>query len=686
MLMTNKIQSQHLEKPAYIYLRQSTMGQVLHHQESTERQYALKDKALSLGWSLEQVRILDQDLGISGTQSHNRDGFKILVADVSMNKVGAVISLEASRLSRSNSDWHRLVELCSLTNTLIIDEDGCYDPADFNDRLLLGIKGTISQAELHFIRARLQGGKDNKAQKGELRFPLPVGFCYDPQQLIVLDPDQQVQAAVRLLFESFKETGSAYGVVHYFRSNDLKFPKRAYGGTWDGSLIWGNLAHSRVLNVIRNPSYAGAYVYGRYQQIHTIDKYGNIQTKVTQGAQSSWKVLIKEHHEAYITWDEYNNNKRLLAKNRTNTLENQLPGPAREGLAMLQGLLVCGHCGHKVTVRYTGLNGIYPCYLCSWKRRDGLSAKDCFSIRGDTLDKAISQRILEIIEPLEIKLAIESIEELAKRNGAVDKQWLLRLQRAEYDTQLCQRRYEAVDPANRLVATTLENNWNNALTELHKIREQYEAYQTKNNIVASNEQKEKILALAQDLPHLWTAPSTCAKDKKRILRLLIKDITINVDKSICTLHIRWQGGATETIRVNKLQKSSDKWRHSKETIDKVRTLALTMNDKQIAAALNNKGLITNKGNPFTESGIQWIRYKHSIPAVSQQKNENELTVKEVANKFHVSTHVVYYWIERKVIIPRRLTPNSPYRISLNIDKEQELLNWVQTSSRIKQHS
>ena len=686
MSITTKIQNHHLEQSAYIYLRQSTMGQVLHHQESTERQYALKNKALSLGWSLQQIKVLDQDLGVSGTQSHNREGFKILVADVSMNKVGAVFALEASRLSRSNSDWHRLVELCSLTQTLIIDEDGCYEPSDFNDRLLLGIKGTISQAELHFIHARLQGGKENKAKKGELRFPLPVGLCYDPQNRIVLDPDQQVLSAVRLLFESFKETGSAYGVVHYFHSNGLKFPKRAYGGAWDGSLKWGNLAHGRVLNILKNPSYAGAYVYGRYQQHHTIDEKGHIQTTVSQAPFSSWKVLIKDHHEAYITWDEYIKNKTILAQNRTNTLENQLPGPAREGLAMLQGLLICGHCGHKVIVRYTGNKGLYPCYQCTWKRRDGLSTKDCFSIRSDILDKAISKRILELIEPQQIKIAIESFEQLSKRNGAIDKQWLLRIQRAEYDAQLCQRRYQEVDPANRLVASTLEKNWNNSLTDLYRLREQYEVYRTKNNITASQEQKEKILALAQDLPHLWTASSTCAKDKKKILRLLIKDITLNVENSTCILHIRWQGGAIEDIKVAKPQKAADKWRHSKETINKVRSLASNMSDKQIASALNRDGLITRKGNPFTESGIQWIRYKHSIPAASQKKSKNELTVKEVAKKFNVSTYVVYYWIERKIIIPRRLNKNSPYRISLSVKKEKELHHWVESSSRIQQHS
>lgn len=339
--MISKIQPPHREKKAYVYLRQSTMGQVRHHQESTERQYALKDKALELGWSPGMIHLLDWDLGISGTQSHIREDFKTLVADVSMNKVGAVFALEASRLSRSNADWHRLIELCALTGTLIIDEDGCYDPADFNDALLLGLKATMSQAELHFIRGGLQGGKLNKAKKGLLRFPLPVGFCYDDEGTIILDPDEEVRSVVRLIFSIFQEKGTAYGVVRAFASLNLKFPKRAYGGAWDGKLIWGYLTHERVLNILKNPSYAGVYVFGRYRYIKNISPNGQIKAKMIRMPMPEWTVKIMDHHEGYISWENFLNHQVILRKNQTNGEEMLLAQAAREGKALLQGLLIC---------------------------------------------------------------------------------------------------------------------------------------------------------------------------------------------------------------------------------------------------------------------------------------------------------------------------------------------------------
>jgi DNA invertase Pin-like site-specific DNA recombinase len=335
--MNPKILEQQQSKPAYIYVRQSTLAQVRHHQESTERQYALRQKALELGWSETSTRILDRDLGISGAHTTGRTDFKTLVAGVSMGQVGAVFALEASRLARSNADWHRLLELCALTRTLVIDEDGCYDPADFNDGLLLGLKGTMAQAELHFLRARLLGGKLNKAKKGELRFPIPVGFRHDEDGRIVLDPDEEVRDAVSLVFRLFRETGSAFAVVQNFVKRALRFPKRAYGGAWNGKLVWGRLTHGRVLGMLKNPSYAGVYVFGRYQYHQKISTTGEIQKKQHAVAMPDWHVQLRQHHDGYISWDEFLENGKRLEKNRTNGEETMLSGPAREGLALLQG-------------------------------------------------------------------------------------------------------------------------------------------------------------------------------------------------------------------------------------------------------------------------------------------------------------------------------------------------------------
>src|SRR6202521_4969153 len=381
--MNTKISEQHHRKPAYIYVRQSSLAQVRHHRESTERQYALREKALVLGWPQSAIRTLDRDLGMSGAQMAGREDFKTLVADVSMGHVGAVFALEVSRLARSNLDWHRLLELCALTHTLVIDADGQYDPADFNDGLLLGLKGTMAQAELHFLRGRLLGGKLNKAQKGELRFPLPVGLCYDDDGRIILDPDDEVRGAVQLVFRLFRETGSAYAVVQRFAQSGLRFPKRAYGGAWAGKLIWGRLSHGRVLGLIRNPSYAGVYVFGRYQYQQRITPQGEVLKRVQPVPKTDWRVHLPGHHEGYITPEEFDQNRKRLEHNRTNGEGTVLSGAAREGLALLQGLLLCACCGHALTVRYQGNGGIRPIYLCSRQRHQGLAAKDCVYVRSD---------------------------------------------------------------------------------------------------------------------------------------------------------------------------------------------------------------------------------------------------------------------------------------------------------------
>lgn len=634
------------------------------------------------------IRIFDRDLGVSGAQMAGRKDFKTLVADVSMRKVGAVFALEASRLARSCTDWHRLLELCAFTDTLIIDEDGFYNPADFNDQLLLGLKGTMSQAELHFLRGRLQGGKLNKAHKGELKTPLPVGLTYDDQGHTVLDPDSEVRHAVRFLFDAFRQTGSAYGVVHKFAKEQLKFPKRAYGGAWNGRLIWGHLTSSRVLGALKNPSYAGAYVYGRYQSVKEITPDGTFRSRSTLMPMSSWVVTIKDHHEAYISWDEFIHNQKILERNRTNGQETLLGGPAREGRALVLGLLVCGNCGRRLTVRYKGNGGIYPTYECNWRRREGLSNGSCLNIRCNLIDEPITSRVLKVIQPKQIQIAIKALEELQRRENVVDNQWHMRVERAEYEANLAQRRYEEVDPSNRLVAATLERRWNDALLKVEQINKELARHQRKEQIAATEEQKSKLLKLAQDLPRLWKVSSTQAKDRKRILRLLIKDITVEklATPKRVVLHLRWQGGACEDIPITVPPRYCDQLRYPKGIIKRVKKLATKFTDEQIASAFNQEGIKSAKGQHFTVSMIKWIRYKNAIPKPKFKRHE-ELTVKQIAEKFAVSPHVVYYWIERKIIPARRLNHGSPYWITVDSRKGKELAEWVHNSKRIKgQHA
>lgn len=679
---SSKITDTHLQKTAYVYLRQSSMGQVRNHRESTERQYALQELARNFGWPVARIVVLDGDLGKSGTSTTDRRDFKTLVTEVSLGKAGAVLAIEASRLARSNADWHRLIEICGITGTLIIDEDGCYDPCDFNDGLLLGLKGTMAQAELHFIRARLQGNKLNKARKGELRFPLPVGYMFDELNRIVKDPDAHVRSSIELVFEYFQECGSAYGVVQRFAREKLEFPKRSYGGTWAGKLHWGRLTDSRVTAILKNPSYAGVYAFGRHRTVQEILENGEVRSRIRCMPEENWLVNLRDHHEAYITFEQYTSNLEQLSRNQTNAKEMVLSGPAREGLALLQGLLICGCCGRRLTPRYQGNGGVYPTYQCNWRKREGLSRNACLTVQCPPLDRAVEQRVLEVLSREQIELAIDAFEIVSRRHEQIDAQWRMRLERAEYEAELAQRRYEQVDPNNRLVAATLEQRWNDALIELQDVKDQIGRLQEESQRLTA-QQREEVLALAGNLPRLWHHATTAWKDKKRILQLLIRDITVKKpERRVALLQVRWQGGACEEIRVELPRPAADRWRHDEALIERVRELARTLDDAQIAVRLNDEGLKTNKGNRFTIKSIQWIRHKHNIPRVDDRK-AGELTVKEAAKQLGVSAGVIYYWIGKGLIPVRRSSAGPRYLLAMTAELEQELAKRIAQSSRIK---
>jgi len=682
--MSTLITDAHLSKPAYIYVRQSTLAQVRHNQESTERQYALRDKALALGWPQRSVRVLDRDLGHSGAQTTGREDFKTLVSDVAMGQVGAVFALEVSRLARSNLDWHRLLELCALTHTLVIDADGCYDPGDFNDGLLLGLKGTMAQAELHFLRGRLQGGKLNKARKGELRFPLPVGLCYDDQGRIVADADDEVRGAVQLVFTLFRETGSAYAVVRRFAQSGLRFPRRAYGGAWAGKLIWGRLTHSRVLGLLKNPSYAGTYVFGRYQYVKSVSIDGEVRKNMRAMPTPDWRVHLPDHHEGYITVEEFEQNQQRLARNRTNSEGTVLSGAAREGLALLQGLLMCGSCGRALTVRYRGNGGLYPIYECNWAHREALASVSCFSVRTDLLDDAICEEMFKALGPAELELALAAVNELEQRDQAVMRQWQMRIERAEYECALAERRYEEVDPGNRLVAASLERRWNEALTRVDEVKAEAAKFQAQKTRVLLAEQRGKILALARDLPRVWRAPTTEAKDRKRMLRLLIADITVEDLRASrqVVLHIRWHGGACSDITVTRRTPIADRVRYPAETVERIRALARTLPDAQIAQTLNAQGVPSSKGKPFTASMILWIRYRNAIPAAPLQRPD-EITVRQLADELGVSIHFVHYWIKQGVISARQMDGRGPWWITINAQQRRDLRDRIHNSGHYK---
>ena len=474
-----------------------------------------------------------------------------------------------------------------------------------------------------------------------------------------------------------------YAVVHYFGRQQLRFPKRAYGGAWDGRLIWGRLNHGRVRNILKNPSYAGAYVFGRHQSTKEVSSAGDVRTRTRRVPLDGWLVRIQNHHAGYVSWPEYERNQQLLENNRTNAEHMLLSGAAREGLALLQGLLLCGRCGRRLTVRYKGNGGIYATYECNARRREGVATSSCMSLRCDLLDTAVSTRVLSVLQPAQIEVAVEALRQLEHRDTAMSGQWRMRLERAEYEAQLAQRRYEEVDPSNRLVAATLEQRWNDALVRLEEVRTQFADFQSREALVVTPEQRARVAALAHDFPRLWNAPTTKTQDKKRILRLVIKDITVERfgERRLAVLHVRWQGGACEDIEVTLPDNIADRLRYPEEIIDRVRELARERTDEDVAAALNGEGRRSAKDESFNVSMIRWIRYKHRIPAPVFHR-PGERSVRQVADELGVSRSVVYYWIDRGVLTARQRNQGSPYWITLNDETKETLHAWVRNSSRI----
>ena len=451
-ISSQKVTTDHLSRDAFLYIRQSSLKQVMENQESTKRQYDLKNRAIALGWPVERVITIDEDLGQSGAKAADREGFQKLVTEVGMGRAGIVMGLEVSRLARNSTDWHRLLEICVLTQTLILDEDGVYDPSQFNDRLLLGLKGTMSEAELHILKSRLQGGILNKARRGELLIPIPIGFVYDSDNKIILDPDKQVQNSIILFFKTFRRTGSAFAALKYFRKKGLKFPRRLRTGTNKGKLVWGELTHSRARQMIHNPRYAGAFAYGKSR----LQKRVNAPDRVKRLPQDQWYTLIPGAHKGYITWQEYEENKKILSQNAQAWGNERKKSPPREGPALIQGLVLCGICGSRMTVRYhSRRNRLIPDYVCqSYGIQHG--EKICQHIPGRTIDEAIGKLLIETVSPMVIEIALTVQEELKRRSEEIDSLRKKNVERVRYEADLAQRRYMQVDPDNRLVADALE--------------------------------------------------------------------------------------------------------------------------------------------------------------------------------------------------------------------------------------
>lgn len=644
----SKVTTDHLKRNAYLYIRQSTLKQVLENTESTKRQYGLQQRGLALGWSAEQIIVIDIDQGQSGAGAADREGFQRLVAEVGLGKAGIVMGLEVSRLARNSMDWHRLLELCAMSHTLILDEDGVYDPTHYNDRLLLGLKGTLSEAELHILRARLRGGIISKAKRGELKIQLPFGFVYTGSEKVVRDPDQRVQQSIFLIFQLFRQTGSARGVINEFRDRKLLFPRHLLMENNQREVTWGDLNHSSVLRILHNPRYAGMYVYGR-------SRWGlqaNGKRTAIKQPKENWKVMIPNAHEAYITQEEYEDNLQRLRKNSYVYGLDKSQGPPREGPGLLQGLVLCGKCGKRMFMRYHANKGQpVPDYICPGEKERGRE-KECQKIHGRNIDKSIGELLVEMVTPAALEVALAVQQEVEAHYAAVQRAYQQRIEAARYEVNLAKRRYQKVDPDNRLVASTLEAEWNEKLGLLESAQTDYQYQLNTKKCVLSEQQKQAVLALTQNFGKLWNAPDTPHRERKRIVRLLIEDVTLSLDKEV-TVQIRFKGGTSRTLILQRPKKSSELYITAAHIVEEVNRLLEEKTDVQIATQLNEQGLLTGKKLSFTSSSIYRIRYLYGLKSHRNRLLEKGwLTEKQLYECLDIGQYTAKKWRTQNILISK----------------------------------
>lgn len=650
--MHQKVTATHLKRSAYLYVRQSTMRQVLENTESTQRQYALRQRAIALGWPEERIVIIDSDLGQSGASAVDRKGFQQLVAEVGLGRAGIVpgivLGLEVSRLARNSADWHRLLEICALSDTLILDEDGIYDPAHFNDRLLLGLKGTMSEAELHVLRARLRGGLLNKARRGELRCRLPAGFVYDAAEHVVLDPDQQVQDTVRLLFETFARTGTLRKSITYFRQQHLLFPTRVAAGVHKNELTWVPLSLGRASSVLHNPWYAGAYAYGRGRW----RKQPDGRARHERLPRDQWQVLILDAHPAYISWAEFERFEQQLQESAKTLGFERNAGPAREGSALLQGKVLCGLCGSRMNVRYQARkDGLVPHYVCVG-RGELFGDPLCQSMLGTGIDQAVGALVVDSVTPIALNVALAVQREITARLDEADRLRHRQVERAQYHADAARQRYMHVDPANRLVADSLEADWNLKLRALAEAEDDYQRQRAQDRLIVNEQERQRILALVTDFPALWRDPNTPQCERKRMLALLLDDVTLIKQREI-TAAVRFRGGAATTLTLPR-PLTAQQLRATHENVRQHIDLLLNeYTDAQAARVLNERGMRTGAGDAFDMDSIRWVRHSARIKSLKERLlDSGMLTRRQLSENLGIERTTISRWRERGLIKAR----------------------------------
>ena len=650
MGVADKVQSRHCDRLAIVYVRQSTLQQVERHQESTRLQYGLVERAIQFGWSRERVVVIDDDLGRSGAAAAMNPGFQRLVAEVGLGRVGLVLGVEMSRLARSCRDWHQLLEICAVFDTLLADTDGVYDPGFYNDRLLLGLKGTMSEAELHLLKGRMLAGRQAKAQRGELFFNLPRGYVRTSAGAIALDPDEQVQATIRLVFDVFERRGTINGVLRYLVDHQVHLPYRVRSGAATGELEWHRPNRYTLAEMLRNPIYAGAYAYGR--RVVDARRQGPGRAGTGRAAASAAAVLLKDRLPAYMSWDSFERNQRQVAANRS-----QHEGIARGGPALLAGLLVCGRCGQRMVTQYPN-RGRFLRYSCT-RLAVNYGAAACQSLSGRALDALVAGLMLEVLEPAALEVNLQLLEDLELERAALHRQWRQRLERAH-------RQYDAVEPENRLVARTLEQRWEEALSAELRLKADYDRFLADQPRSLTPDEQATIRRLAEDIPALWTAPTTTAADRQVIARLMLERVVITVagtsEKVAVVCH--WAGGVQTHHSLRRpVARVSQLSTHAALRQRIAALHAVGTRPPAIAAALNAEGWKPAKRREtFTAAMIRDLLHQQGVPVAARSswaarlahREPAELTIGELAVQLAMPANTVHRWVQRGIVAARKV--------------------------------
>lgn len=650
VLRSEKVGPWHRDRLAVVYVRQSTVQQVLDHQESTRLQYGLVDRAQALGWAADRVLVIDEDLGRSGTRADERAGFQRLVSEVSLDHVGLILGLEMSRLARSNRDWYQLLELCALFRTLIADLDGVYDPAQYNDRLLLGLKGTLSEAELHVLKQRMHEGRRNKARRGELRFALPIGYVWGPEGTIGFDPDEQVRAVVRLVFRTFAELGTLHGVLRYLADHQIQLGVRVREGPGKGNLVWRRPNRMTLQTVLKHPLYAGAYVYGRRQEDPRRRRAGQTRSGRVVMAREDWLAFVPDRAPAYISWEQYEQNQAQLAANRART---ESRGAVRSGRALLAGLVRCGRCGPRMLVRYESAR-VGPTYVCA-RHASNYGAPHCQQVPAPPLDAFVSQHVLTALQPAALELSLTATERLEHERTELGRLWEQRRERAAYEAERARRQYEAVEPEHRLVARTLERQWEEKLAAQQQLEEAYHRFQQQQPRTLSDAERAAIRRLAADIPALWTAATTTAADRQELSRQIVDAVVIVAEgkSERVQVTIRWVGGGATTGTVVRPIRHSSHLSTYAEICEQVRRWTPErLPAASIAERLNAAGYRPARGGAFGVQAVHDLRRRLQLSGTRPRARShaelgpNEWWCAELGQVLGLPKGTLQHWIRR----------------------------------------